>query len=141
MRRSAILAGALSLLGFSCTNFGGKEMYGVPSADFEVKGRVSDSENRPLEDIKVTVRVDDGRAVPSITDSEGRYAIRTDVFVARDCRAWVKAEDIDGDGGGGRFEADSVSVDVERSDFKGASGDWYNGAAVKEVDIILEREK
>lgn len=141
MKRSAILAGVLSLLGFSCTNCDYKVMYGVPSADFEVKGRVSDSENRPLKDIKVTVRVNDGRPVPSITDSEGRYAIRTDVFVARDFRAWVKAEDIDGDGGEGRFEADSVSVDIVRSDFKGASGDWYNGAAVKEVDIILEKEK
>ena len=138
--KRVLLAGVLSALGFSCTECVQRDMYGCPYADFEVKGRVTGAENAPLKGIKVSVRTEKGESAYAVSDENGKYGVGMETTFAMAGSVWVKAEDIDGEAGGGSFAADSVEVAVVPSDYKGG-GEWYEGKATKNVDFILEKDK
>ena len=142
MKRSTVFTAVLSLLGFPSCDIVGTTEYGCPHADFGVKGVVTDTENRPLEGIEVSVEMESGyeTSVSAVSDRQGMYTVRMEVF-PKDDKVQVKAEDTDGELNGGRFAADSVVFELSRSDFKGGSGMWYEGKAVRDVDFKLEEEK
>lgn len=48
-----ILAGLLSLLGFSVTSCGATDEYGSPYAEYELKGKVTDMNGDPIQGIEI----------------------------------------------------------------------------------------
>ena len=49
--------------------------YGTPYAEYEVKGRVSDSEGTPVSGIKVSMGDEYGMDSVAVTDAEGRFHV------------------------------------------------------------------
>lgn len=123
------LAGLLGI-NLSCV---GREEYGTPEAEFNVKGKVSDSEGNPISGIKVEMGWTAGT-----TDTDGKYSLKTVDFPAMPKTYTVSFHDIDSIENG-LFADDSVGVVFERSDLSGGDGHWYEGSATKTVDITLER--
>ena len=62
----------------------GPAEYGTPYAEYEVKGRVSDSEGTPVSGIKVSMGDEYGMDSVAVTDAEGRFHVIHGTFPFRD---------------------------------------------------------
>jgi putative lipoprotein (rSAM/lipoprotein system) len=152
------LTGLMSLFGFSsCSeNDGEAPEYGTPYAEFIVSGKVTDTGNRGLRDIRVVVpRVDHHQRatpgfIPDRTFTSGEVCDTTytgengDFEYAYACvptndsiNVMIKFEDISADP---RFETDSTKVTFFSSELQGGDG-WYAGRAKKEIRIRLKGKK
>ena len=148
---SRLCAAVLALLGFaSCEKFNDIRCeYGTPSVDFKVKGTVTDADEKPIEGIRVVIRrpynpyisrsqQDGGDTI--YTNAEGKYEspIITDMSVQL-----KKAYYDDADGAaGGEFASDSVEIyKAPKTQFKEASGAWYDGGFEYTVDVQLQKRK
>ena len=149
------LAGLMSLLGFSSCSIieiEGDVEYGTPNAEFVVSGKVTDTNDRGLEGIRLTVpRVDlhqraTSTFIPdlSVITSEVKDTLYTQkngefVYLYHDTptndsiNIHMKAE-------GEHVETDSVKVTFFGSDLKGGSG-WYMGRAEKKINIKLRNKE
>jgi putative lipoprotein (rSAM/lipoprotein system) len=126
--------------------------YGTPYADFEIKGTVTDSiSSAPVQHVRVTVTQDhpytshdsalihiDTLAVKE-TDSAGKYDIQFEDFPLEAQTFKVKAEDVDGSANMGEFAPQQKNASFTQSDLSGGKG-WYNGKAVKTIDIKLKKK-
>jgi len=130
-----LLLGFLGMF-YSCKSAG--EMYGVPSADYEIKGTVTDKENaQPIKNIRVIHQ----RYRDTIyTNAEGKYAF---IYMGGLLdRLNLKVEDIDGEENGGEFETKEIDVVITETDkVKKGKGEWDSGTYVKTQNIELERKK
>ena len=128
----------LLLLGFSGAMYNCGGMYGEPSADYEIKGIVTDKENaQPIKNIRVIHQ----RYRDTIyTNAEGKYAFiyKGDLLDQLN----LKVEDIDGEENGGEFETKELDVMITISDrVKKGKGTWDEGKYVKIQNIELERKE
>jgi len=127
--------------------------YGVPYADYEIKGTVTDSiTSAPIQNIRVTVtQIQTYIEKDSIhthidtlalkeTDSAGKYDIRFQSFPLDKLTYKVKADDMDGLTNGGDFNSQAKDVLFIHTDLTGANGGWYNGKALKIVDLKLKKK-
>lgn len=145
-----ILAGLLGLLGFSSCEgiFISPDMYGpppapeygVPYAEFTLRGSVSDeAQKKPVENIQVVLKPYKEHNYMNdtvYTDKDGKY-----LFNPQDAFGWEKiqiiAEDIDGEENGGSFAPKTEQLDMADVDF--TNGDnWYLGSGEATVDFTLE---
>jgi putative lipoprotein (rSAM/lipoprotein system) len=149
-----IIIALLTLIGSltGCDYINTPAEYGVPYADYEIKGTVTDSiMSSPVEHVRVTVTQNrtftrndsalvhiDTLAVKE-TDSAGKYDIQFHTFPLEAQTFKVKAEDIDGTANGGEFIPQQKSILFTNSDLSGGKG-WYNGKAVKTIDIKLKKK-
>lgn len=125
----------LAMLGFafSCS---GADMYGSPYVDFEIKVKVVDSADAPLNNI----RVDISNAYDyQWTDSMGiaQFQFRGN----QDFRGLF--EDIDGDLNGGKYKTvDTIfRFDNTQLDKGGKKNDsWYEGRIKTEVKVVMQKE-
>lgn len=130
----------LGILGFSAVgcdirNVSTAEEYGVPHADFEVKGMVSDGKTGPVQGIRISVSEAGGAYSTSstMTDESGSYALTGSFFPSETIE--IKVEDIDGEENGGVFESQTRTVTLER---KNEGEGWYGGLFSAEgVDFVL----
>lgn len=133
-----MLSGVLVLLGFSSC---GEERieYGSPYASYEVKGKVTDTGNTPLKDMRIQIKrmyKKDGtyQLYPGFpmdtlyTDSSGKYLFKESDMLSR---YRVICEDPNN-----AYTADSTEVTMEPS---GGSG-WYMGSDSKEVNFQLKKK-
>jgi len=149
--KNKLLIRALSLLGFAsmltaCDDIGRPTVeYGMPHTDFSVKGRVTDKAGTPIRDIRVVVHTPEA---PYNTDTV--YTDRTGYFLTRKITTpdhissrlvYVKADDMDGIANGGSFATQEKTINIDKLDFKGGSGDWYMGHAKVEMDFKLEEKE
>lgn len=119
--------------------------YGVPTAEFEIKGTITDSiTSQPVKNIRVI------RQYPSApqygdtlyTDVQGKYQFNFNSFPVDDPTFHLKVEDIDGANNGGEFankELDVVIADADWID-DGDDNSWYYGKAVKTQNIKLKKK-
>ena len=144
--KNKILAGLLALLGFSVAELGcGRVEYGMPHADFEVKGKVVDSESKdPIEGIKVFVKHEGYQdnyyeVMSAETNTAGEYSMRDKQWMyGYGSTLKVITEDIDGESNGGKFAIQTKEIELKKSDFTGGNG-WYDGQAEKTVDFELKK--
>ena len=119
----------------------GPAEYGTPYAEYEAKGRVSDSEGTPISGIKVSMGVEDYMDSVAVTDADGRFHVIHDTFPLDDNTFDIQFQftDIDGEAGGGLFEEQTVTVQAEKVE---EGEGWSRGKyAVKEdVNVVLERQ-
>ena len=141
-----ILAGLLSLLGFSVTSCGATDEYGSPYAEYELKGKVTDMNGDPIQGIEINYGgIYNNVLSPSYiseiykspqTQKDGSYDIKFEDSPMGIVR--IIAKDIDGPENGS-FETDSIDVKIEG--FKGGKS-WFHGKAEVNIpDIKLKRKK
>lgn len=140
-----ILAGLLSLLGFSVTSCGATEEYGSPYAEYELKGKVTNMNGDPIQGIEINYGgIYNNVLSPSYisemskspqTQKDGSYDIKFKDFPMDTIR--IIAKDMDG-AANGSFETDSIDVPVK--EFKGGES-WFRGTADMDVPDIKLKEK
>lgn len=106
------------------------EMYGVPSADYEVKGCVTSPDGAPIPGIGVSTK-----HVKDTTDQQGRYHLRWQDYETNSIS--IIYQDIDRNENG-LYRDTVVSEQLRNSDFRGGDGEWYIGTASKNIDVTLQ---
>lgn len=141
-----ILAGLLSLIGFSLASCDIEEEYGCPYANYEIKGKVVDEGGNAIPGIQVSIsqspmeneylRADTVISTPSgtFTSQPPTYSFGGNVTFK------ITAKDIDGEANGGLFKDEETEVAFKKEDLKGASGDWFYGSAQKNVTVTMRKE-
>lgn len=128
-------------------------VYGVPTVDFAVKGKVVDSNGKPLKGVQVMLVPEeiDLENIPETpywgemmegaidtTDSQGTFEVRTTD------RPWqnkhVLVRDIDGSKNG-RFVDQKVEVEFGEPERKENSNSWRLGEKKAEVTVKMKRKK
>ena len=130
-----LLSGALVALGFTACddeNYPSEE-YGTPFVNYQVKGTVTDEAGNPIENIRVIIRnAYDNMPTPYMddtvyTDKQGAFANEMNSTISIN-KQKVYFDDIDEDANGGTFQSDSTSLtDMEATQVKEGSGNWYKG--------------
>lgn len=137
-----IIGAILTLLGIittSCVNDTPAPEYGVPSADFVVKGKVTDRvSQKPINNIAVIRKA---RTSPYGNDTiktnpNGEFELKFNDFPG--VNHWIYAKDLDGTENGGLYEPDSLTVNSSQMKrIKRGSG-WYEGVfEKKDADFTL----
>lgn len=134
----------LTMLGFS--SMAGCDvpvMYGTPSADYEIKGKVLDADGDPIKGIKVEVQTYVVRPEPvtiqrkfSLDDETYDASVQT--FPVSKLR--LVAQDVDGAENGGEFAERTIELDFSKVEATGDKGAWYSGKFSLEQDIVLEEK-
>jgi putative lipoprotein (rSAM/lipoprotein system) len=125
--------------------------YGVPHAEYEMKGTVTDSiTSSPVQNIRVIISQTQNNgnlASPTIdtlsikeTDSSGKYDILITHFPSDSIIFHVRVDDMDGTANGGDFNSQTKDVLFRQTDLTGTTGDWYDGHALKTVDFKLKKK-
>ena len=142
-------AAVLGILGFaSCEKAldfneegGFYTMYGQPYASFKAFGTVKDKSGKPVEGIRVAVRL----TIPSssevkdtvYTDSKGEYLLKTQSFNGPSS-VRIVFEDIDGAANGGEFEKAEATPAVKQT--KKGDGSWNKGAFEAKADVKMNKK-
>ena len=153
MKTSKIISGLLALLGFSGCGDGDKVMYGPPDVlmygpmqvSFVVKGAVTDADEKPLENIRVVLKIKDDEPVEGrydrrvyrdtvYTDSKGEF--RTDPRPDVPMPLELIAADIDGEDNGGGFEGEEKEFTVSKGNWDGDEGVYVN-----EINFTLNEKE
>ena len=156
-RRLGFFTLLLTLLGIgSCSEvnneddpFKGLLMYGTPTAQYSVKGKVTDEKGKAIQGLQIILGkryYDDSSVIwdqhyfpidTLTTDSNGVYQYDSGtVFPVENLQ--VDVNDIDGTAGGGEFN--SATTVVKNIEYKGGSS-WYLGKAVIEVPTFKLKKK
>ncbi len=138
-----MISGLLVLLGFSaCTNDDGPmDMYGTPTTEYQLKGKVTDAETGTgIPGIRmVFVEHPEYPGIPSdtvYTASDGGYD-----YASRriDYLAEVIFEDVDGPENG-VYPTTKQTVKFSQKDYKRV-GDWHTKVEKSDLDFALAPEK
>jgi putative lipoprotein (rSAM/lipoprotein system) len=122
----------LILLGFpAACDLQGTE-YGVPSAEFKVKGIVKDlSSGAVVKGIQVAMDYDTVKVSP-----DGSYTVKARRF-PEDQDFTLRFRDVDGEANGEYQDLDTL-VKFKNPVFKGGDGHWYEGSTETTLDINLK---
>lgn len=159
--RKGFIAMLLALIGIGSTScdeiasiLGGGMMcmYGTPTAEYSVKGKVSDEKGKGLEGIRVVVKGEIGEREGVVldeaadacfldtlaTDGNGKFSLERTGFPAD--RVIIKCQDIDGPANGGEFKSNALVID--KLEYKGKQGAWIIGKVeITDADVILEEKE
>lgn len=153
---NALLTALLGMLGYGCSSeepmdmYGVAVAYGVPNANYIVKGTVTDEGGTPIQGIKASVKKvypvnNDGEqyvyGVDSIqTDGSGNYKLSYNDY-PRNTYNKLVVEDIDGEANGGDFKSDTLDIDYDKA-VQTAKGDgfWNDGTFEINQDIKLKKK-
>ena len=138
----------LGLLGFSACSEGENSnktrndidnipcMYGTPTVEFTIKGKVTDTEGNPIKGIVVSS--DRNSDLSAVTGEDGSFT--TNKVRAINIYGTLTFTDTDGDANGGDFATKDVSVEslptVKINDGEG----WYNGEYEVTADVKLTKK-
>lgn len=142
-----VLAGLLTLLGFSCSSDLDNDddlicEYGSPHANYEIKGKVTDRLNNSIPNIQIELR----DSVPSrgwahcdtiYTNSAGEFVWQTGEFPGMTFK--LTAIDTDDESNGGLFARDTSFVSFKNAKYVGGDGRWNSGTATMEPLIVMDK--
>ena len=133
-----LIGGLLALLGVA-TNSCGEHMlkYGVPTADFQVGGQITErGTDKELDDIQVEVKFKndwESFADTVYTDAEGKYfSEQHGVLPTANDSVIVTFNDTTG--------AHRSQQVAEKLQYKGGDHSWYEGKAQLTIDAELEKQ-
>ena len=129
--------------GNSCTD------YGMPYAEYEIKGTVTGNANsQPIQNIRVIRqrdRLPEYGGDTLYTDSKGKYNVKftADIYSSNlENTFHLKFEDIDGEENGGYFETQEIDVTFTKAErTKRGKGQWYEGKFVKTQNVEMEKKE
>jgi putative lipoprotein (rSAM/lipoprotein system) len=128
--------------GCDINNGGNVVEYGVPSADYEIQGTVTDkATSQPIKQIRVVRPLqyapEYGDTV--YTNEEGEYHFEYNDFPHP--TAQLKFDDIDGVENKGLFQSAEETVTFTNADqVKPGKGNWYDGKFIKTLNMALDKE-
>lgn len=108
-------------------------MYGTPYVEFSIKGRVTDTDERPLQGIEVSME-DGMQKVLTAEDGSFHYVGEKIAFELEELM--LTFTDVDGEENGGEFETKEVTVPLTQTD--PGDGNWDNGDYSGEIDVVLD---
>lgn len=135
----------ITFTGTSCMYGAPAPEYGVPSADYIVKGKVTDAAtNQLVKGIGIIVpdRVYPKHGDTVYTNDQGDYKVELlKTFPYRNEKMKVIAKDLDGEKNG-IYQSDSIEISFSDKDLiKKGSGSWYDGTFEKAgQDLKLKKE-
>ena len=127
-------------------------MYGVPTMDYRISGRVKDANGKPVEGAAVNMLERGIKATADTiygdqdnirryleknevrTDGQGRFTLETKDLPRDSVRVLVR--DADGKANG-EYKNRLIEIPVENVDKSNANG-WYQGSFSKEMEIEME---
>ena len=117
--------------------------YGVPSADFIIKGKVTDkSSQKPIKNIAIIRKAHTSPYGNDTvkTNADGEFEMKFTEFPGLD--HWIFAEDLDGTKNGGLYAPDSLKVNsAQMRKVKKGSGSWFSGTFEKtDANFQLKHE-
>ena len=129
----------LSLLGFSACGNAPLDMYGSPTVDFMVKGKVTDSEGTPIKGIVVSSTglhsFVDGTGLSAVTDENGAFV--TNTIKEFGVRGTLVFTDVDGAENGGDFATYEKDLSkLPQTQLKEGEG-WYRGEYEVTAEVKL----
>ena len=147
-RRTSFISIFLALLGLGTSGCIMPLMYGSPSADWSVKGKVVDEDRKPISGLQVVLGnyfentnevIYDQNYWPLDTlqtAGDGTYHLESNGFPIQQLE--IHVQDIDGELRGGEYEDAHIIVNkIEYKDGK----NWYAGHAdISVPDIILKKK-
>lgn len=143
-RLSAILSplcvALLALLGYSCKN--DELMYGMPYGEWEIKGEVTDEDNKPVENATIIVTHPDVYSYMISPEYLDEYGMRTDkdgkyVYDGRTTSSVFKIFCLPEDDS---LKPDSAIVDFKFSGKK-KNDAWYLGSDKATVNFRLKKKE
>ena len=148
---NVLLTTLLTMLGYGCTkeepmDMYGVVMYGVPSANYIVKGTVTDEGGTPVQCIKTSVKYIPDKApeytqcLDSVkTDNAGKFQLKASWHAGSSDMKLI-VEDIDGEANGGEFLSDTIRIDeLKRQKLEDGDG-WYEGKFELNADVKLKKK-
>ena len=149
-----VLAGALSIFGYACSDKEVPNEYGTPNADFTVKGAVVDkATGKAIKGISVsyrsinepmymygTMQTSFEQKSSVLTDAKGEFKITKNEFHNTQVQLPVFVEDIDGEENG-LFQSETLQVDFSKAEHSGKSEHWYGGEYTVAVNVELSEIK
>lgn len=137
-----LVTATISLLGFSaCSDDSGEIcMYGTPTWDFQANGRITDTEDNPIQGIRIeaiTGYDQNGEQIGATlySDKDGKFS--TPIFEKKEM-IFLRATDIDGEKNGGDFETKEINIKNLKYDLDDTNQDgWYSGVRTYN-DIKIE---
>lgn len=126
------LTAVMALLGFQACG-GMVCLYGTPSADLKVRGKVTNTGKEPLKDIQVVLnRSEYDRKDTLYTDKDGEYSWMRGGWPSDSVKIVVNDTT-------GQYASDSTKVALSY-DRKNAD-DWYEGVGTAEADFELKKKE
>lgn len=146
----------LSLLGFSSCNKNEIDdpgnnicLYGTPTTHYIIKGKVTDTDGKPINGVKVEANDTYGDrrrplTEPVYTDEKGEYSANG-VGISSDGQGnillEVTFEDVDGEANGGTFANDTVrGKDMTIEKVKNGDGAWNRGTYEITANKTMKRK-
>lgn len=144
-----LLSGILTLMGFSTScdknggddNGGGLCMYGTPTADHTIKGKVVNQRNEAVPDIQIIVTPEGNNKFPLdtvYTKESGEYIYNKKEFAFT--KYTVSVKDNDGEKNG-LYQDKDTTITITKADYTKPNKGWYQGEAEKIVNITLQDKK
>lgn len=122
---NGLLWKSFALLGFTACSDGPDDIpleYGVPTANFQVKGSVTSTDGVPLKGIQVIF----SDADTVYTDAAGKFGTK-EISSFPDYNLKVSFNDVDGEENGGTFKSTSIALkEMEAKELEKGDG-WYEG--------------
>jgi len=138
---NTVLTALLGLLGFESCESESQLEYGVPQADYIVKGVVTDDAGNPIQGIKTKFVHDHYYGEKTaITDDSGNYEIQATSYPdLYNCQLIV--EDIDGEANGGEFLSDTLDLSTKKPvQIKKGDRKWYEGTYELSQDVKMKKK-
>lgn len=122
--------------------------YESSGALYAVNGKVTDSDNQPLVNIRIEVpyNMNDPEPYEHVekmnTDKDGVFSWRRQASPKDKIFRFI-IKDIDGDQNGGEFKPDTIDVkfSLKQLSESGGNGVWDSGSATKDIHIKLSKKK
>ena len=134
-----LLSGAMALLGFSaCGSNGDYSLeYGMPHADYEIKGSVTDEADNELPGMRIITKtlIGEREDDPYFRDTVATNAAGAFVLEKKNETSEGRYRVVCEDPAGG-YQADSTDIQMKPKDGKG----WYQGSDSKEVNFELKKK-
>ena len=141
----------LSALGFSACSENGDNpkkgddilcMYGTPTTEYIVKGKVTDDAGVPIKGIVISSKdvssFNDGSGLSAVTDDNGTFT--TNKMKDFGLSGTLVFTDTDGEANGGDFATLEVNMDkLPKTQTKEADG-WFRGEYEVTADVKLEKK-
>ena len=118
-----------------------EDAYGVPYAEFQISGRVENSQKQAIKGIEVSIKQTNNpyKQTPlakDTTDADGSFEFSFTEFPVNELL--ITTLDIDSTENGS-YRRDSVLITPEFKDVPGSN--WHHTTEVKDIVITLEEEK
>ena len=128
----------LGVLGFSACDNPPLDMYGSPTVDFMVKGKVTDSEGTPIKGIVISSKRGLSDDLSAVTDENGEFV--TNKIKEFGVMGTLVFTDVDGAENGGDFETYEKDLSkFPQTQVKEGEG-WYRGEYEVTADVKLNKK-